>query len=87
MNTNQTKNSDLDALRIDIKKTIIDLRLDKRGHLKNTFLPLIDKHLGRKVNYNALNMALSGIRNDNASVTILKAFQEVLQSMLPDKAA
>ncbi|MEI7636375.1 MAG: hypothetical protein WCJ37_03665 [Syntrophus sp. (in: bacteria)] len=87
MTTNQIKNSELETLRIEIKKTIIDLRLDRKGVLKFSLLPLINEKLGKKVNVNAFYMALGGQRNDNASANILKALQEVLQSMLPDQAA
>lgn len=86
MNQNNTT-TEIDALRIEIKKTIIDLRLDRRGALKFNLLPLINEKLGKQVNVNALYMALGGQRNDNASVNILKALQEVLQNMLPDQAA
>lgn len=86
MNQNNTT-TEIDTLRIEIKKTIIDLRLDRKGMLKFNLLPLINEKLGKKVNLNALYMALGGQRNDNASVNILKALQEVLQNMLPDQAA
>lgn len=83
----QIKNHETETLRIEIKKTIIDLRLDRKGVLRFNLLPLISEHLGRKIHHNSLYMALSGTRNDNASANILKALQEVLQNMLPDQAA
>lgn len=63
----------LNKLRKQIKKKLIDLELDSRGNE-----PLLAAELG--FNRNQLNMALTGYRNTPRSETILLTLKEHLQN-------
>lgn len=76
---------ELDAFRKEIKKRMIDLGLDRWRSYK-VVLPHISARLGRPVNYNSLVMTMTGYRNGESSVEILKTLQEVLAAW-PSEAA
>lgn len=71
----------IEILRKAVKKLIIDAELDKPG-----CLPKIAEKMD--VNYNSLNMALSGYRTGPKSVEYLKKLQSYLVDLLyPEKSA
>lgn len=64
-----------DELRKSVKKLLIDAELDKRG-----CLPEIAEKLN--VNYNSLNMALSGYRDGPGSIGLLEKLQSHLVELV-----
>lgn len=67
-------------LRKSVKKLLVDADLDKRG-----CLPEIADKLN--VNYNSLNMALSGYRDGPGSIELLEKLQSYLTGLLyPEKS-
>lgn len=70
-----------EMLRKSVKKLLVDAGLDKRGCLPE----IADK---MNVNYNSLNMALSGYRASNSSIELLKQLQSYLAELLyPESTA
>ena len=68
-----------DELRKSVKKLLIDADLDKRG-----CLPKIAEKLN--VNYNSLNMALSGYRDGPGSIGLLEKLQSHLVGLVCPKS-
>ena len=69
-----------ELLRKSVKKLLVDAELDKRGCLPE----IADK---MNVNYNSLNMALSGYRNSPGSIELLKQLQSYLTELLYSESA
>lgn len=64
-------------LRKNIKKTLIDLGLDRAGNYA-VLLPHVEKELGKAVSIQSFSMAMTGYRCTAAYQEILAALQRVL---------
>ncbi|MCX5818421.1 MAG: hypothetical protein NT047_00685 [Deltaproteobacteria bacterium] len=72
-------------LRKNIKKTLIDLGLDRAGSYA-VLLPHVEGELGRAIGIKSFSMAMSGYRSSAAYQEILAALQQVLATWA-DRAA
>ena len=72
--------TDLDALRKECKKLLIDLGLDKPGVV--SFLARELSTPDDKINSNSLNMALTGYRNGSRSEYLLTKLQSYLEKQV-----
>ena len=71
-------------LRKNIKKTLIDLDLDRAGSYA-VLLPMVEKEMGRPIGIKSFGMAMSGYRTTVAYQEILEALGRVLSAMPPPK--
>lgn len=68
---------ELNALRKEVKKKLIDCDLDGRGVLK-VIVPRLSERMGRPVHQNSVSMALTGFRDGRTSREILNALKDLL---------
>ncbi len=68
---------DFKALRLEVKKLIAGLDMDRRGG-RPILMAALSKKLDRKVNGKSLTMALTGYRQGAASAQILHSLKEIL---------
>jgi hypothetical protein len=68
---------EIDTLRKEVKKTMIDLELDAWGKTPSLAKELSDR-TGKMISRNTLSMALSGYRSSEPYQIILKELQSML---------
>ena len=68
---------EINDLRKEIKKRMIDLDLDRSGSYE-VIIPRLSEMLGRPVHKNSLSMALTGFRDGRTSREILNALKDLL---------
>ena len=68
---------DFKALRLEVKKLLIDRDLDGVGK-RVKLLAILREKLGRPVNKNSLCMAMTGYRTGASSAEILRNLKEIL---------
>ena len=75
---------EIDALRKEVKKRLVDLDLDRRGSLQTLAREMTRKG-GESVNKNSLTMALTGYRAGPSAQKLLKELGGMLETWPPDK--
>lgn len=74
---------EIDTLRKEVKKRMIDLELDKEGSY-DIILPHLSRTAGLAVSKSQLSMALTGRREGESYQLILKALQGLLVTWPPE---
>jgi len=75
---------EIDALRKEVKKLMVDLEMDgKKSKARFILAATLSEKMGRGITNNILCMALSGYRQTEAYQEILVALREILYAMLP----
>lgn len=75
---------EIDTLRKEVKKRMIDLDLDREGSY-DLLLPHVSKFAGFVVSKSQLCMSLTGYREGQRHQNILKALQGLLDAWPPDR--
>ena len=74
---------ELDTLRKEVKKKMIDLSLDREGSY-DRLLPFLNKAAGFKVSKSQLCSSLTGYRESQTYQDILKALKQLMETWPPD---